>query len=109
MRIFFKYFIVLFILALVFHFGVHSYLNASTPKVLNDIIEHSRENEKLMLSIGGFSSYKLTYNNRMTENDSLHFQIIIYGLDKGMIYSGNAVRDNDEWIIAKIDTTYYSY
>lgn len=100
-----KYGIVLIafvLLVLAFEF----FIPDNTPDFFMEKIDTIKSDRILMKEIGGYRQFKIKYNINELKNDTLNFEIIIYGRNKNLVNKGYALKSlNGEWGGIN-DTTY---
>jgi hypothetical protein len=95
------------IIAYLASFLTNLYIERTTPKFINGLIEQMKNDKNLMNLIGGYHSFEYHYSSNEYENaDSLHFDGIITGNVKIVHFKGVAKKikqaeekNNHEWEI----------
>lgn len=76
------------------------FIKIDSPAFFDEKINDLKNDSLLMESIGGYQKYEYSYNANQLENDTLQFQIIIYGKSKKLINKGQAIKnESNEWEI----------
>lgn len=76
------------------------FIKIDSPAFFDEKINDLKNASLLMESIGGYQKYEYSYNENQLENDTLQFQIIIYGKSKKLINKGQAIKnESNEWEI----------
>lgn len=76
------------------------FIKIDSPAFFDEKINDLKNDSLLMESIGGYQKYEYSYNENQLENDTLQFQIIIYGKSKKLINKGQAIKnESNEWKI----------
>jgi len=90
-----KYFLGGFALIVFVSFMVRNSIKSNTPPFILNKLEQLKSDKILMDSIGGFSQFEYSYNERDFENqDTVKYSIKITGYDQRLIYKGTQVKDS---------------
>lgn len=91
-------------IVLVFVFEI--FTKDGTPDFFMEKINAIKGNRIIMKEIGGYQEFEFKYNVNELKEDTLNFEIIIYGRDKNVVNKGYALKNvNGEWGGIN-DTTY---
>jgi len=92
--------IMIFIVFVFFVLIFEVFIKIDSPAFFDEKINDLKNDSLLMESIGGYQKYEYSYNANQLENDTLQFQIIIYGKSKKLINKGQAIKnESNEWEI----------
>lgn len=92
--------IMIFIVFVFFVLIFEVFIKIDSPAFFDEKINDLKNDSLLMESIGGYQKYEYSYNENQLENDTLQFQIIIYGKSKKLINKGQAIKnESNEWEI----------
>lgn len=99
--------IVLVICAGAFQLYVNFMLNKNRPNELQKLIDETKESGSVLKKVGGYESYKISYDYKLREvQKDYPFEITIF-FDKGYVdFKGTAhyLNNENKWIIVKNDT-----
>ena len=94
--------IILGVIALALLLSFELYIRYDHPSFFEEIINEYKNDEKLMISIGGFKSFEYEFNKNELKEDTLNFSITLIGKEKKLVCTGKAFKDNrKEWSIIK--------
>ncbi|WP_345169768.1 hypothetical protein [Nibribacter koreensis] len=80
-------------------------MQSDTPDFLDKIVENNKKDVKLMNQIGGYKTFQYSYQPIDSKEDSVSFEIIIYGYKKDFIYQGESYQlENGDWRIINTRT-----
>jgi len=97
----------LFFVAGAFVFSrVSYYLITKDAPFMFDMVEHAKASAHVQRHIGGYSTFKHTYNEHDLAKDTLPFRVWVYGRDSTLEMRGLAIKKNQEWVPIQIDSTY---
>ncbi len=99
-------------LAIAFQILVGYFFEKDTPEELERILNSTRQNEKLVKTIGGYRSYELNYNYKLRDAQSNYpFDITVFGGEAYINFKGVSQYNHEEntWSIIKLDTLYKKY
>ena len=82
MKKYFIYIIPFALLAIFFSVVAGYFINKDSPKVIEELLEKSKNNKSLMDKIGGYRSYEYTFKTNDLKTDSLPFEMTIFGWNK---------------------------
>lgn len=92
--------IMIFIVFVFFVLIFEVFIKIDSPAFFDEKINDLKNDSLLMEGIGGYQKYEYSYNENQLENDTLQFQIIIYGKSKKLINKGQAIKnESNEWEI----------
>jgi len=78
------------------------YIKKSDPSFLIEQVNEYKENETLIKKLGGYKSFEYKYNQNQLEEDTLDFQIVLYGENKSLFLIGKAIKENNNsWKIVE--------
>jgi hypothetical protein len=74
------------------------FIEIDSPDIFITKIKAFKSDSLLMKEIGGYRTYEYTYNEKQISNDTMQFEIIIFGRTKELINRGQFVKTkNKEW------------
>jgi len=92
------------VLILIIIIALELFIRHDHPKFFNDTINVLKEDQELMSSIGGFSSFEYKFNKNDLKKDTLPFQIIIKGKEGYLLYRGLAIKNqSSKWVVEEKD------
>ncbi len=102
-----RYFIGLFVFAVIVSIVTRNRIESNTPDFMLEKYENLREDEALMDSIGGFRSFEYTFNrNRFEDGKELKYTVLIYGTKKDLRFEGVQNKDQKgKWVLTKSKMT----
>jgi hypothetical protein len=83
-----------------------SYLfNSYLPNFDEKIVDEFKNDNNLIKEIGSYKNHEFSYLNSELSSDSLHFELVIFGDKKSIIYTGCAIKnEKDNWEIKRIES-----
>jgi len=95
-----KKYIIIFIVFVILLLVFEIFIKIDSPAFFDEKINDLKNDSLLMEDIGGYKKYEYSYNENQLENDTLQFQIIIFGKNKKLINQGQAIKNkSNEWEI----------
>jgi hypothetical protein len=80
-------------------------IREAKPKFQDAIIENFKNNNELIKKVGSYQNHEFSYPQSELSLDSLHFELIIFGSKKCIIYSGCAVKEEkNNWKVKRIES-----
>jgi hypothetical protein len=91
-------FVVLIIISKVVDF----FLSRNKPAFQNELIQNFKDNKALTNEVGEYSSYEFSYPTNALDDDSLHFELTIFGEKGYVVYDGWAAKvDEHDWKVIR--------
>ncbi len=99
--------LVLAFIAVAFVFSrVGKYFITKDAPFMFAMVERAKASARVQRRIGGYSSFKHTYNEHDLAKDTLPFSVWVYGRDSTLEMSGLAIKQKQEWVPIQVDSTY---
>ena len=99
------------LVVLVLNFIVGIFLKEIVPSFISESTEKCKNDKALMNKIGGYVSFKSTFNvEKYAKNgDTTSYEIQIIGLKKGILLNGQAIKNNEKWIVVNEKKQLFEY
>jgi hypothetical protein len=75
------------------------FLTGNTPQFHNELLSNFQKDNVLMEAIGGYDSYEFSYPSNSLDDDSLRFELVVFGNHKSLICTGFAYKRDNSWVI----------
>lgn len=73
------------------------------PRFQDEIIQKFQSDNYLLNRVGSYQNHEFSYPTNELDMDSLHFELIIFGSKKCIIYEGCALKKNsDIWEVKRM-------
>ena len=104
------YFGIFFVVAYGTALTLRWFSNRNVPKFYREQLKILQSNSVLMDSIGGYHSFRYSWDKLDLKKDSVEFEIEIRGIRKTLICKGTAIKENSiptHWRTKNIKNTIY--
>lgn len=96
--------LLLFCVFFVLTFTVEYFFRTNLPSFHSEIISEFKRDSILNKEVGSYLNHEFSYPTSDLDFDSLHFELIIFGTHKKIIYSGLAKKTDDNWILNRVNS-----
>ena len=97
-------FLLLFLAFLALTLAVKYFFRTNLPSFHNEIISNFKRDSTLQGKVGSYISHEFSYPTSDLHSDSLHFELIIFGTQKKIVYSGLAKKTDNNWILNRVNS-----